>query len=72
MFLKVRFLDSHLDFFHKNLGDVSDEHGKQFHQDMSVIEIRYKRKWSVSMLADYCWSIRHDNSETQHKRRRHY
>ena len=51
--LKVHCLDSHLDFFHKNLGDVSDEHGERFHQDISVIESWYKGKWSVSMLADY-------------------
>ena len=72
MSLKVHFLESHLDFFHSNLGDVSDKHGERFHQDICVIENRYKGKWSVSMLADYCWSIKRDDSETQHKRRRHY
>ena len=72
MSLKVHFLDSHLDFFYKNISDVSDEHGEQFHQDISVIENRYKGKWSVSMLADYCWLIQRDDSETQHKRRRRY
>ena len=72
MSLKVHFLDSHLDFFHENMSDVSDEHGERFHQDISVIENRYKGKWSVSMLADYCWSIQRHDSETQHKRRRRY
>ena len=72
MSLKVYFLDSHLDFFHKNMSNVSDEHGERFHQDISVIENRYKGKWSVSMLADYCWSIQRDDLETQHKRRRQY
>ena len=72
MSLKVHFLDSHLDFFHKNMSDVSNEHGERFHQDISVIENRYKGKWSVSMLADCCWSIQRDDSETQHKRRRRY
>ena len=70
MSFKVHFLDSHLDFFNKNMSDVSDEHGERFHQDISVIENRYKGKWSVSMLADYCWSIQRDDSETQHKWRR--
>ena len=72
MSLKVHFLDSHLDFFHKNMSDVSDKHGERFYQDISVIENRYKGKWSVSMLADYCWSIQRDDSEIQHKRRRRY
>ena len=35
--LKIYFLYSHLDFF-SNLGDVSDEEGKRFHQDISIIE----------------------------------
>ena len=72
MSLKVHFLDSHLDFFHKNLGDVSDEHGERFHQDISVIESRYRGKWSVGMLADYCWPIQQNDLETQHKRSRRY
>ena len=65
MSLKVHFLASHLHFFHKNLGDVSDEHGERF-QDITVIEKRYKGKWSVGMLADYCWSIQRDSSEPKH------
>ena len=72
MSLKVHFLDSHLDFFCKNLKDFSDEHGERFHQDISVIENRYKGKWSVSMLADYCWLIKRDDLKTRHKRHRHY
>ena len=41
MSLKVHFLASHLHFFHRNLGDVSDEHCERFHQDIAVIEKRY-------------------------------
>ena len=52
MSLEVHFLASHLHFFHENLGDVSDEHGDRFYQDIAVIEKRYKGKWSVGMLAD--------------------
>jgi len=29
---EIHFLESHLDFFPENLGEVSDEHGKRFHQ----------------------------------------
>lgn len=44
MSLKVHVLHSHLDFFAENLGDVSDEHGERFHQDISVMEKRFKGK----------------------------
>ena len=41
---KVHFLASHFTFFHGNLGDISDEHGERFHQDIAVIKKRYKGK----------------------------
>ena len=47
MSLKIHFLHSHLDFFPDNLGDVSDEQGERFHQDISVIEIRYQGKLMI-------------------------
>ena len=40
MFLNVHVFHSHLNFFAENLGDVSDEHGERFHQDISVMERR--------------------------------
>ena len=42
MSIKVHFLNSHLDEFPANLGDVSDEHGERFHQDIKVMEERYQ------------------------------
>ena len=67
MSLKVHVLHSHLDFFAENLGDVNDEHGERFHQDISVMEKRFIGKWNPGMLADYCWNmIKEDN--TIHKR----
>lgn len=68
MSLKIHFMHSHLDFFPENLGSVSDEHGEKFHQTLAKIEARYKGKSSVSMLADYCWSIQHEALEIKHKR----
>ena len=47
MSLKIHFLHSHLDFFPENLGDVSDEHGERFHQDISAIEQRYQGQWTT-------------------------
>ena len=54
MSLKIHFLESHLDFFPENLGEVSDEHGERFHQDILAVVKRYQGKWTSSMLADYC------------------
>ena len=68
--VKMHVLESHLNFFHENLGHVLDEHGERFHQDIAFIEKRFKGKCSLKMLADYCWSIRRDTSELLHKRRR--
>ena len=34
---KMHFLHSHLEFFPTNLGDLSDEHGDRFHQDVPII-----------------------------------
>jgi len=45
-------------FFPENLGEVSDEHGERFHQDILAIEKRYQGNWTSSMLADYCWTLK--------------
>ena len=41
MSLKIHFLHSHLDAFPVNLGDVSDEQGERFHQEIKEMERRY-------------------------------
>ena len=68
MSLKVHFLMSHMDFFPENMGSVSDEHGERFHQDISVMEKRYKGKWSAAMLADFCWMLQRDAPDVVYKR----
>ena len=70
MSLKVHFFESHIKIFHENLGDVSDDHGERFQQDIDIIEKRFKGKYSVGMLQDYFWSIKRDASELLHERRR--
>jgi hypothetical protein len=50
MFLKVNFVDYHLDFFPENLRSVSNEHGQRFHQDISTMEELYQGKLSSRML----------------------
>ena len=42
MSLKIHFSHSHLDFFPANLGAVSEEHGEQFHQQISIMENIYQ------------------------------
>ena len=49
-----------LEFFPENLGEVSDEHGEIFHQDIMAMEKRYQGKWTSSMLVDYCWTLKRD------------
>ena len=58
---------SHLEFFPENLGEVSDEHGERFHQDISMMERRYKGNWSPTMLAEYCWMLKRDKPEELYK-----
>lgn len=67
MSLKIHFLHSHLDFFPKNLGDESDEHGERFHQQMKVMERRYQGFWDEAMMGDYCWFLTRE-TKTVHKR----
>ena len=43
-----------LEFFPENLGEVSDEHGERFHQDILAMKKQYQGKGTSSMLADYC------------------
>ena len=57
MSIQLHFLHSHLDRFHENLGDVSDEQGERFHQDIKTIEKWYQGRWDQHMMADYYWSL---------------
>jgi len=57
-----------LDFFPENCVAVSDEHGENFHQDISSMEKRYKVKWIYAMLADYCWTLARDAHTMEYKR----
>jgi hypothetical protein len=68
MILKPQFLESYLDFFTENLGEVRDQHGESFHQDIMDMEKRYQSKWTLSMLADYCWTMKRDVPDTQYRR----
>ncbi|GBM74473.1 hypothetical protein AVEN_69475-1 [Araneus ventricosus] len=69
MSLKIHFLDSHLDYFPEKLGEVSEEQGERFHQDIKEMKRRYQGKWNLSMIADYCWMLQRDNLCKDHKRK---
>jgi hypothetical protein len=70
MSLKLHYLHSHLNFFRPNLGDVSEEHGERFHQDIQSMEKRYQGRWNEAMMGDYIWClIRDDDKEHRRKGR---
>lgn len=71
MSIKVHFLFSQLQRFPDNLGDVSDEQGERFHQDIKVMESRYQGRWDTHMMADYCWNLMRDCPDTKHTRKSH-
>jgi len=50
MFIMSLFVFGWSAYFAKNLGDVSDEHGERFHQQMKEIERRYHGFWDAAML----------------------
>ena len=50
------------------MGDISDEHGERFHQEIKEMENRYQGKVSEHMMADYCWFLPNE-SDTEHKRK---
>ena len=54
MSVKRHFLHSHLNYFPDNCGKFSEEQGKRFHQEITVMMERYQGQWNVSMIADYC------------------
>ncbi|GBM51340.1 hypothetical protein AVEN_110798-1 [Araneus ventricosus] len=49
MSLKVPFLDSYLDYFPENLGEISEEQSERFHQDIKEMKRRYQGKWNLRL-----------------------
>jgi len=68
MSLKIRFVHLHLGFFPENCGEVSDEHGERFHQDISSMEKSYQGKRNCAMLTGYCWTLAMDAPTMEYKR----
>lgn len=47
--------------------EASDEQGERFHQEIAVMESRYRGKDKVHMLADYCWQLIRSNNTNSHR-----
>jgi hypothetical protein len=69
MSLKIHFLESQLDFSPENLSKVSEEYSERFHQDITAMKKRYQAKWTSSMLADYCWTVKRDVPDTKYRQK---
>jgi len=69
MSLKIHFPELHLNFFPENFGDVIDEHGERFHQDIMAMEKQYQGKWISSMLANYCWTLKRNVPDAKYRRK---
>jgi hypothetical protein len=67
MSLKVHFLNSHLGYFSENLGDVSEEQGERFHQDIKEKETRYQGRWNVNMMGYYCRLLHRNDPQATYK-----
>ncbi|GBM21863.1 hypothetical protein AVEN_32851-1 [Araneus ventricosus] len=68
MSLKIHFLDFHWNFFPDECGQVSDEHGERFHQNIANMGKQYQGNWSKAMLAHYCSTLIRDAPHVHYKR----
>jgi hypothetical protein len=68
MSLKIHVPHSHFVVLLDNCVVVNDEHGERFYQEIERIGKRYQRKWSTSMLVDYCLTLTRNAPEQLHKR----
>jgi len=69
MCLKFTFWSHAWFFFPEYLCEVSDEHGERFYRDIMAMEKRYQGKWTSSMLADYCWTLKRDVADASYQRK---
>lgn len=66
--VKINFFRLHVDFRPKNLGLVSKEHGKSFHQNIKDMECKYQRRWNKNMFANYFWMLTQNKRKIEHTR----
>ena len=58
MNLKLHLIDFHINSSTENVGDYTEEQGESSYQYIKVMEKRYRAKWSVYIIADYCWILK--------------
>ena len=59
MSIKVHFLYSNLDKFPNDCGDVSNEQGERFHQDIKIMEECNQGRWDKRIN----WQLVNNNTE---------
>ena len=69
MSVKLHYLFSHLDYFPENLGDVSEEQGERFHQNIKTLKEKYQGRWNAHMMSDYCWTLIRDCTKQCYRRK---
>ena len=69
MSIKLHYLFGHLDYFPENLGDVSEEQGERFHQDIKIMEERYQGRCDAHMMSDNYWALIRDCAGQSYKRK---
>ena len=57
--MSLKILVFSLRFFQVKFGRC--EHGERFHQDIQVMEKRYKSRWDEAMMGDYVWTLIRDD-----------
>ena len=57
MSVKLHFLQSLVNYFPKNYGDLIEKQGECFHQDICIC---YQGWLEVNFLVDYCWYLKLD------------
>lgn len=55
-----------MNFSSDNIGEVFDEHGEKFHQELYNMETRYNG--FISIFAEYFWGIKSDEFEQSYNR----
>ena len=67
--IELHYLSSPLEHFPENLGDVIDEQGLIFHQDIREMQSSYQGRWDQAMMADYCWCLKRYIPAEKHAKR---
>ena len=71
MTIKMHFSFSYLDQFSENVGNVSDENGERFQEDIQVMEDRYQGHSNINM-ADCCWGFKKGKLKKKQKKKRNF